>query len=222
MKRLLSSRQCLWFALVLACAVSIGLYLSGAMRNHSEDFWYLAPNLGLAFIPLLLAIWLQSLLRRQAWKSPLPLIITLLLILFLPNSFYVVSDFIHLQEIPRIDIVQDVVMLAQFSFTGLAFGFISLFILHQELLKRVSERIASTVIATLLLLSSFAIYLGRDLRWNSWDIAVQPFTLVSDVVRRLLDPFAYPETFTITFSFFVMLGSMYIVLWQAKRLFSEK
>lgn len=219
----LSGFERIVLALVVSTLVSIGLYSIGVIRNHSFDFWYLAFNLLLALIPLLLAVWLQYRLRKQAWKRWLPLVVTFLWVLFLPNSFYIVTDFIHLTETPRVDIVQDVVMLIQFSFTGLAFGFISLFILHREFMRRVSARWAPALVAAILLLCSFAIYLGRDLRWNSWDIIVQPLPLIADLLRHLLDPFAYPQAFIITCSFFAMLCTMYALIWQVgKSLLSAK
>lgn len=212
-----SPRQSVWLSLLIATLVGVGLWGIGVWRNHSFDFWYLPFNLSLALIPLLLAVWLVHLLKARAWSNWLPLAMTLLWILFLPNSFYIISDFIHLTETPRADIVQDVVMLAQFSFTGLAFGFVSLFLVHQEFIKRVGVRFAAPLVGVILLLCSFAIYLGRDLRWNSWDIIVQPFGLISDILQHLFNPGLYPLGFVMTSSFFVMLGSMYFVLWQVSK-----
>lgn len=209
-----SFRQRVWFALAMASLVAVGLWAVGAARNHSLDFWYLPFNLALGVVPLLLSLWLGRLLKTRAWKSWLPLIVTFLWILFLPNSFYIVSDFIHLAETPRVDIVQDVVMLAQFSLTGLTIGFVSLFMVHREFIKRVNAQWAAPVAAGLLLLCSFAIYLGRDLRWNSWDIAVRPFALVGDIFDHVFHPFIHPQMAVVTLSFFVMLGSMYGAVWQ--------
>jgi uncharacterized membrane protein len=207
-------------AITLGISVFIGmiLYVFGVYRNQTSDFWYLSYNLALGLIPLLLALWLRHLLQKQAWKEVPLVIVTVLWVLFLPNSFYIISDFIHLSETPRVDIVQDVVMLAQFSFVGLVFGFMSLFIVHQELIKRMSVRVATLLVGTILLACSFAIYLGRDLRWNSWDIAAQPFALLTDIIEHL-NFFAHPQMIITTLSFFMMLASIYGVLWQAAALF---
>ena len=40
-------------------------------------------------------------------------------------------------------------------------------------------------------LSAFGIYLGRFRRWNSWDVARDPFGLISDVAGMVLNPFAH-------------------------------
>lgn len=209
-------------ALGLASLVGVVLYMIGALRNHSWDYWYLSYNLLLAVIPLLLALWLVRLLRKRPWSNWLALLVSFLWILFLPNTFYIVTDFIHLVETPRVDIVQDVVMLMQFSFVGLAFGFLSIFMIHAEFIRRVSDKWAPPLVTVLLLLCSFAIYLGRDLRWNSWDIVTQPLGLLVDIFSRLVNPLAHPQTFIMTFSFFIMLATMYGVIWQASKLLALK
>jgi len=222
MKRQSSSFFRIGIVLALASVAGIGLFVVGAIRNQSFDFWYLPYNLVLAFIPLLLAVALKHLLATRAWNTWLPLLVSLMWILFLPNSFYIVTDFIHLTETPRVDIVQDVVMLMQFSFVGLAFGFISLYMVHRDFMQRISAHFAAAFAGLLLLLCSFAIYLGRDLRWNSWDIVTQPLGLFADIFSRILNPFAYPQAFIMTLSFFVMLGSMYGVIWQVGRVLLAK
>jgi uncharacterized membrane protein len=209
-----SQSQRLWLAVILASLVGTGLYGVGVVRNHSWDFWYLPYNLALAVIPLLLSFWLQKILKTHRWTEWLPVVVTILWILFLPNSFYVVSDFIHLNEYPRADIVQDVVMLMQFSLAALVVGFASLYAVHAELLKRMGARKAHAAAVVLLFLCSFAIYLGRDLRWNSWDVVTQPIGLFADIFNRFAHPFQHPEMFSITLSFFVMLASVYFVLWS--------
>ncbi|OGL38025.1 hypothetical protein A3J32_01995 [Candidatus Saccharibacteria bacterium RIFCSPLOWO2_02_FULL_46_7] len=93
-------------------------------------------------------------------------------------------------------------------------GFASLLIFHQALLKRLKKRSAHQIIAGIILLCSFAIYLGRYLRWNTWDVLINPAGLLFDVSDRLLNPSSHPQTFVTTLSFFVLLGSTYTVVWQ--------
>lgn len=198
-----------------ATFASIMLFLYGAHRNQSWEFNYLIWNLFLAWLPLLFANWLVSVLRHKLWSSWEALLASFLWVIFLPNSFYMVSDFIHLGEVKRIDLLYDAVMFTSFIFVGVVLGLSSLYRVHLEFRKRFSWLTSASWLAGILLLCSFAIYLGRDLRWNSWDILTNPGGLLFDVSDRLIHPAAYPQMFLTIFSFLVLLGSMYGVTWKA-------
>lgn len=196
---------------------SLGLFMFGASANHSSEFSYLIWNLFLAWIPLCLSLWLNKILQRKVWSSWEALLASALWIGFLPNSFYMVTDFIHIQEVPRVDLLYDVVMFSSFIFTGLLLGFISLYIIHQSLMQRLRRRTAHAVVGGILFVCSFAIYLGRDLRWNTWDILVNPGGILIDVSERFLHPLTYSPAYTTTIIFFVLLGTVYTVGWQLTR-----
>jgi uncharacterized membrane protein len=212
MRRIVSTRARLGLALAASSLASAGFWAAGAISNHSWEYIYYIWNLGLAWIPLGLSVWLVSMLRTRLWSSWLALLATVLWLGFLPNSFYVISDFVHLTELPRVDIVFDVVMIASFGVNGLILGYISLFMVHTELRKRLNARVCGTLMAIVLLMSSFAIYIGRDLRWNTWDIIVNPGSLLFDVSDRLINATAHPQLISTTVSFFVLLGSLYLIV----------
>ena len=109
-------------------------------------------------------------------------------------------------------------MFTAFIYLGLTLGFSSLYLVHLELKKRYSGLRSAGVIAVVLLLASFAIYLGRDLRWNSWDILTNPAGLLFDISDRLLVPSGYGSIAITVLSFFALLASMYSLVWGAVRL----
>jgi uncharacterized membrane protein len=203
----------LW-ALFLQSLVTIGFFVIGAWRNDSTQYWYFLWNLVLAWLPLIFAFNLAKFLKKNRWVSWQGILLTVLWLGFLPNSFYMVSDFIHLGNVIRADPVFDVAMFASFAISGLVLGFTSLYLVHRELVKRLKPTRAHWLIAGVLLLSSFAIYLGRDLRWNTWDILINPAGIIFDVTDPIINPGTHPETFSTTFGFFGLLGSVYIVIWQ--------
>lgn len=217
MRWYLSSTSRLGLALAFSSLCSIGLFLAGALSNHSFMFSYLVWNLFLAWIPLGLALWLHKVLKRKLWSSWEALLITILWLGFLPNSFYMISDFIHVQDVARVDVLYDVVTLSSFIFNGVVLGFLSLYNVHYELLNRVRRRTAHIIVAAVILACSFAIYVGRDLRWNTWDVLVNPGGILIDVSDRLLHPLIYSQTYTTTAVFFVLIGSFYVVAWQMVR-----
>ena len=134
-------------------------------------------------------------------------------LLFVPNSFYIVSDLIHLHDIARESVLFDSLTFTSFILNGLLLGYASLYLIQQQMTKRgASRRQTDMFAAGMLLLCSFAIYLGRDLRWNSWDVLVNPAGIIFDVSERLIDPLGHPDAFTTTAIFFIFLTGLYWVL----------
>lgn len=197
--------------------ISAGFFVVGAWRSHSLEDWYLLWNLFLAWIPLGLSYVLVRLLRSRLWSSWPAIGVSLAWLVFLPNSFYMVSDFIHLQDMPRTHILFDSLMFTLFILNGLILGYTSLYMVQTELRKRLSMVRSGAFSAVVLLLCSIAIYLGRDLRWNSWDVLVNPAGIIFDVSERIIDPFGHPEAFTTTLMFTVFLGGIYAVVWNLIR-----
>lgn len=199
-------------ALVFSSLIGVAFFLYGAWRNSSLEYSYLCWNLALAWLPLIFAIYLVKVLRTKLWSSWEALAASILWLVFVPNSFYMISDFIHLQDAARINILYDAIMFTSFISTGVILGFTSLHLVHRELLQRFSTRMAASWIAFTLLVCSVAIYIGRDLRWNSWDILTNPGGLLFDVSDRLAHPAAYPQMLLTVVTFFVLLGTMYVVM----------
>jgi len=219
MKRLyVSARARLGIALVGSSAASLGLYAAGALAGRGNLFGYLPWNLMLAWIALILALWLERILQRSLWSSWYALLLTALWLAFLPNTFYMISDFVHIQEAGDIDLLFDVVLFSSFIFNSVILGYLSLGIVHRQLAKRLTAKTVTSLVTAVLFICSFAIYVGRELRWSTWDILTNPSSLLFDVSDRVLNPHEHPHTFTTTASFFVLLASMYIVMWQVVRL----
>ncbi len=205
-------------ALGMASLVSAGLFAYGAWRSHSLAYDYLLWNLVLAWLPLVFATRLLVVLRHKLWSSWEGLATSLLWLVFLPNSFYMISDFIHLREVGRGDVLYDAVLFTAFVGTGLALGFSSLYLVHRQLIRRFGNRAAGWWIALMLLICSIAIYIGRDLRWNSWDVLTNPGGLLFDIADRVQHPAAYPQMLVTIISFFVLLAGLYHLIWRAARL----
>jgi uncharacterized membrane protein len=221
MVKLRSSRAQFIAALGISTLVSLGLLGYGALRNHSGEYAYLSWNLLLAWLPLIFAFKLVEVLRRKLWSSWEAIGFSLLWLLFLPNSFYMISDFIHLSEIPRVDLLFDVVMFTSFIYTGVMLGFSSLYLVHMEFRRRFSRRSAAAWIVSTTFLCSIGIYIGRDLRWNSWDILTNPGGLLFDVSDRLFRPSDFPQMIVTIVSFTVLLTSMYGLLWRGAKLLKQ-
>ncbi len=201
-------------AILVSNGVSLLLFVLRVIGAGNIGYWFMFWNLLLAWVPLGLSYLLVHQLRKRSWREPKLVGLTLLWLFFLPNSFYMVSDLIHLEQTGDIGMLFDVVMLMSFVWNGLLAGFLSLYMVHKALIKRRPHQQAHMLIAGILFIVSFAIYLGRSLRWNSWDVLSNPGGLLFDVSERVINPFTYPQAFVTTSTFFLLLGSMYLVIWQ--------
>jgi uncharacterized membrane protein len=197
------------YALSGLSILSIVLFMTGVLRGNGWGDWYLIWNLFLAWIPLGLSYALVSHTRRTPWSSWTGIGLTLAWLLFLPNSFYMVSDYIHLEDMARVSVLYDALTFTCFIINALILGFASLYMVQTLLRSRISRLQNELFAATMLLLSSFAIYLGRDLRWNSWDVLVNPAGILFDISERVIDPMDHPEVFTTTLMFFIFLAGLY-------------
>jgi uncharacterized membrane protein len=213
-RRKYSPRERIVLSLVGLTAVSGVFFIAGVFDNRSLEFGYLIWNLFLAWTPLVLAMLLIRSLRTHLWSDWQPLGLTFVWLLMLPNSFYMISDFMHVQQVMPDALVFDVVMFTSFIFTGVLLGFSSLYAVHRELRKRLSSQQADTCIGIILFLCSYAIYLGRELRWNSWSVLTNPAGILFDVSDHLIHPLQSGDMYTITISFFILIGGLYVVGWQ--------
>lgn len=212
-----SDRNQFFIAVGVSTLVSLGLFSYAALRNSSLAFGFMTWNLLLAWVPLLLALRLNTVLNKKLWSSWEALATSILWIVFLPNSFYMITDYVHLQEVARVDLLFDVVMFTSFVFTGVLLGFASLYLIHLQLRKRFSERAAAAWVGIVLFICSGAIYVGRDLRWNSWDVLFNPGGLLFDLSDRLQHPSDYPQMVVTVIGFFALLATMYYVLWSTSK-----
>jgi uncharacterized membrane protein len=208
-------------ALGFSTLTSLALFAYGAWRNRSLDFEYLVWNLVLAWLPLVFAVRLVTVLQHKLWSSWEAVTTSLLWLLFLPNSFYMISDFIHLQDVRRFDILYDTVMFTSFIYTAVVLGFSSLYLIHMQFRHRFSRRTSAAWIGVVLFISSVAVYIGRDLRWNSRDVLTNPGGLLFDLSDRVLHPAQYPQMLLAIAAFFLLLLTMYGLLWRGARLLTR-
>jgi uncharacterized membrane protein len=200
-------------ALGFLSLICVGLFLLRVIATGSFRYFFIPGNLALAWLSLFFAWLLVNRLRARRWLSWQNIGLSILWLIFLPNSWYVLTDFIHVQPTGEISQLYDIVLVCSLVVCGFIAGFTSLYIVHLQLRKRLGERVSAEMIAAIILAASFAIYLGRALRWNSWDVIANPSGLILNVSDRLFDPLGYPRSLNITGLFFVMLGSIYWSIW---------
>lgn len=146
-------------------------------------------NLFLAFIPLLLSVWLFRRHRGRSWVWWLGFLV---FFAFLPNAPYLLTDVIHL--IDDIRTIQSVwiitLVLFPVYFVVIMAGFeayvISL-INFGYYLHRIGK--SSWIIGMELIthaLCAIGVYWGRFLRFNSWDFVTQPDAVLTKGIEEIL------------------------------------
>jgi uncharacterized membrane protein len=180
------------------------------MRSGSLQFGFLAWNLFLAAIPAI-AAWLFVRASEHRFTSA-QIAWFMLWLLFLPNAPYITTDFVHLRESLPIPLWYDIVLLGSCAGTGLLLGYTSVADVQAVFARRFSIVAGWAVACAALFLCGFGIYLGRFLRWNSWDALTHPKQLLSDIARRSLDPFSHPGILAVTAIYGVALVLGYTAL----------
>lgn len=200
-------------AVGLLSILSLGLFIIRVAFTGVTNFLFVPENLLLTWLGLIISWVLVEQLKTQSWLSWRNILLSVLWIFFLPNSWYVLTDFIHVFPTGEISQLYDIVLVSTLVLVGFTVGFTSLYMVHRELQKRLSLRESTAAAAAIILLSSFAIYLGRDLRWNSWDVIKNPSGIILNVSDRIIDPLGYPRSLNVTGLFFVLLSTLYIAIW---------
>ena len=199
-------------ALGLLSLTDIILLSLRVLLTDSNRYSFIPWNLALAWIGLFIAVVLVRNLRHQRWLGWQNLSLTALWLIFLPNAWYVLTDFIHVAPTAEISELYDIVLISLLVFIGFVLGFASLFLVHRELLRRYKPLRSYALIEAAILVASFAIYIGRDLRWNTWDVVANPGVLIN-VSNNIADPFGNPRAVNVTALFFVLISVLYLAFW---------
>jgi uncharacterized membrane protein len=129
---------------------------------------------------------------------------------FFPNAPYIITDIVHLRYSDKAFLWYDILLVFLFAWLGLMYGILSLMNIERAYLADTKYKNIHLLIAPVFLfLASYGIYLGRFLRWNSWDIVSNPLQLLSDVINTVVHPFQFIDAWAITGLFAILLTIIY-------------
>lgn len=197
----MNSRILFLCGLAIFTGCSLRVVLAGDFR-----LGFLVWNIFLAAVPLLLIPVFRFLdsrgngLVEKAGK----LLTAFAWLLFLPNAFYILTDFMHLNSRVLVNaredyanyslvyergdglFVYDTFLLFAATLFGAYVGGIALVQAYIYFRIRVSKSLASAGIISIMILSAVGVYIGRFGRWNSWDGLTYPHKILSDLFDNLL------------------------------------
>lgn len=170
--------------------------LMQAVRMYSTSsigFIFLPYNLFLAWLPLLFSLYM-----RRSSKPTVMAALFVLWLLFFPNAPYIITDLLHLKPRAAFPHWYDTMLVYTFAFTGLLVGMLSALIVYDKLKQYYSKTVARGIIMFSMLASGYGIFLGRFLRWNSWDAFLNPLHILADTVHRMANPMSNPRAYGVT------------------------
>ncbi|HEX6179316.1 MAG TPA: DUF1361 domain-containing protein [Thermoanaerobaculia bacterium] len=180
-----STKRALALLALLAWCGALLLYRKS--RSGVWAFTFLPWNLFLAAVPAVAADITKRVhdVRGSVVVQTIGFVVW---ILFLPNAPYLITDFIHLKERPEMPLWYDIALLTSAVGVGLLLAYSSVADMQHVLTRRFNSALSWVVIAIALLVCGFGIYLGRFLRWNSWDVWSNPRQLFADILARVTNP----------------------------------
>ena len=158
---------------------------------YSERLMYLffVWNLFLAGIPFGISAVLVRIKKKYIQR-----LLFIVWLLFFPNALYIVTDLQHLRERLPVPLWFDTILVFSAAINGLIMAYYSLQMIESFLRSKFNKIKTAMILSGCLFLSSFGVYLGRFLRWNSWDIVNNPMRLGLEIINRFLNPLEHPRT----------------------------
>lgn len=199
--------------LTLLCCI---LLIIRAVETQQVQGLFLLWNLFLAWVPLFFALVgrrLSTSTSKNTKFEQIQIYTTLAFwLLFFPNAPYLITDLIHLSDNKSQILWFDAVGFFIAALAGMATGLYSLFVAHQVLNRLTTSILAWIIISGSITLSGFGLYLGRFVRFNSWDLFTNPVYLLRKSFQELRNPLAMQTTMVFTLVVMVLYISMIILI----------
>jgi uncharacterized membrane protein len=202
----ISSFDKLLYAFIAFIAVLICFRL---VYFHSWHFVFLLWNIFLAWLPYTLSKYIN--IQQAGWKQ---LVLFGLWLLFLPNAFYIVTDLVHLRHPSIVPLWFDAAIIFSAAAAGLLMALIAVYRIEKYLVLKFAGWQVSLIVPAIFFLSSFGVYLGRYLRWNSWDILANPAELFLSIAGRIAAPQNHLRTWGMTVVLTGIFSLLYYTLKQ--------
>ena len=205
-------------ALIVASATCVALVAARMIWTGRLGYSFLVWNLFLAWLPLVFALLASEKYQRASGRDWRFLSLAGAWLLFFPNAPYIFTDLTHLTTRYYGHFWVDLMLILLCALTGLVLGFVSLYLM-QSVVKRMLGCPASWLfIAAVAALSGFGIYLGRFMRFNSWDVLFRPVQLYRGIGNWVAAPLANLNSLAFPLLFGTFLFISYLMLYALTHL----
>jgi uncharacterized membrane protein len=199
--------------LIFSSIIAMTIYGARVVYADQIDYSFLPKNLFLAWMPLVIAAITYTLANVRYIRIVTP-ISAFLWLIFFPNAPYILTDFKHLQDqVAYAPQWADVLLLIWFAWTGLLLGIVSLYLMH-EIVKKIFGWLAGwAFVFGASVLGAMGIYIGRFLRWNSWDILDSPLQILKETLSIWINPFDAPSAIVFSALFAMLFLFVYLIMY---------
>ena len=205
--------------LLASSGFSCMLLLGRMTATGSIEYIFLPWNLFLAFVPYCIALWMTNNVSIIENKIKLFFVLAVWL-LFIPNSFYIITDLIHFTRIRTAPKWFDLLLIFSFAWNGILFGIISLRRVEALIALLRKKQFSVFIVFGVMWLCAFGVYIGRFLRYNSWDVITDPFSLVGEILVMIRHPFDNEYAWGMTLCYSVFMTFIYFTIKKLGETFS--
>ena len=205
-------------ALTFASAFCVILVAARILWTSNVRYSFLVWNLFLAWLPMVFALLGSERYHSTRGRDWRFLGLAGCWLLFFPNAPYIFTDLIHLTTRFYGAFWVDLSLILLCALTGLVLGFVSLYLM-QSVVQHLLGRLASWLfIGAVAVLAGFGTYLGRFMRFNSWDVLLKPYQLYHGIGRWATDPLASSTSFAFPALFAAFVFVTYLMLYALTHL----
>ena len=200
-------------AMLFASAICFILVLGRVLWTANFVWGFLLCNLFVAWVPVLFALVGREHFqvgKRPGWRF---YALSAAWLLFFPNAPYIFTDLIHLTNRFLTYFWIDLAIVLSCALTGLVLGFVSLYLMHAVVTRMYGRMVGWSFVAVAAGLCSFGIYLGRFLRFNSWDVVAKPAKLAESIGAVATGQTVHPQHFAFLVIFATFLFIAYVMLY---------
>lgn len=192
--------------------LALALFMGRVYLSHSTIYIFLVWNLFLAWIPYISSLWADLLHQRHPGKWWLLLAPGAIWLAFFPNAPYILTDLWHLYQWENVPYWYDLGLLITFALSGLFLAIVSLRTMQRLVRYHFGAILSWLFVLGGMVLGGLGVYIGRFLRWNSWDILFHPLEIFNQVFVRLSAPMAHLQTFGVSLMIGAILLTSYLIL----------
>ena len=198
-------------------------FLRCLLAGTVDYYGFIVSNVFLAAIPLLLEPLFR--LAKCCLLGPVEklarLSVAAIWLLFLPNAFYILTDFMHLNSNVLVNArsnmnhasafylrgdglyVLDSLLLLAATLFGAYVGATALLHAYAFFKRRLSRQKAIVTTELLMVLSAIGVYIGRYGRWNSWQGLIHPWLIATDLWDSIATAASRERFLTVVLTIFI-------------------